>query len=308
MLNPTDTSPTNESNIPTLQPMGFSDILDTIFSLYRKHFLLFLGILTLHFFGELVAYSLEGILSSFRLKDLVVRLAGAPFMLVSAGGIILTTAATYLDRRITSSHALKQAFRRFVPICICQILWTLAWGTTFVLAAFTIRQEIGIFLAILIVGTPFSIYFAVRWIFVIEIVLLEKPFVGYAFKRSGELVRRTWGRVCTTVILILLLSSAIHHIFEISLGLILSLTELTDDTTPTNIIQWSILEEPLNSSSPFYAIMTCIDLLLRTFIVPIWVIGITLLYFDLRIRKEEFDIETQIDNGITVASSHNQTH
>lgn len=294
MLNPADTSSTNESNTPKLQPMGFSDILDTILSLYRKHFLLFLGMLSLHFLGELVAYSLEGFLSSFHLKSYVVRLGGAPFKLVSAGGIILVTAATYLNQRITSSHALKQTLRRFISICVCQTLWTLAWGTIFILVSFTINQGIEIFLAILIVGMPFSIYFAVRWIFVINIVLLENPSAGYAFKRSSELVRRTWGRVCTTVILILLLSDTIHYIFQISLGLILSLTELGNGTSPMNIILWSILKEPLNSSPLFYAIMTCVDLLLRTFVVPIWGIGITLLYFDLRIRKEDFDFESQI--------------
>ena len=286
--------------------MGFSDILDAIFSLYRKHFLLFLGILTLYFLGTVVEYSLETFLSSSRLKDIVVRLAGAPFMLVSIGGTILAAAAIYLNQPTTSSDALKQTLRRFVPICVCQVLWTLAWGTVFILVAFTIPQEIELTLAILIAGIPFSIYFAVRWVFVIEIVLLENPSVGYAFKRSSELVRGTWWRVYRILFLILLLSSAIHYIFEISFGLILSLTELADETTLENIIQWSILEEPLNSSPLFYAIMSCIDLLLRTFIAPIWVIGITLLYFDLRIRKEGFDIETQIDNSIIAISPSQQ--
>ena len=306
MSNPTNTSPTNESNTLKLQPMSFSDILDAIFSLYRKHFLLFFGILSLYFFGTVVEYSLEGFLSSSRLKDLVVRFAGAPFMLVSVGGIILATATIYLGGHITSTDALKQTLRRFVSICVCQVLWTLAWGTVFIVVAFTLRQGIELTIAILIVGIPFSIYFAVRWIFVIEIVLLENPSVGYAFKRSSELVRGTWWRVYRILFLILLLSSAIHYIFQISLGLILSLTELTDETTLENIIQWSILEEPLNSNSLFYAIMSCIDLLLRTFIAPIWVIGITLLYFDLRIRKEGFDIETQIDNSSIVTSPSQQ--
>lgn len=307
MQNPTDTSPINESSPSKLQPMGFSDILDTIFSLYRKHFLLFLGILTLYFLGALVEYSLEDLLSSFRLKDIMVKLAGAPFMLISTGGIILATAATYLDQHITSSDALKQTLQRFVPICVCQVLWTLVWwGNALILDAFMPRQGIELALTILIVGIPFSLYFAVRWIFIIEIVLLENPSVGYAFKRSSELVRGTWGRVCRILILILLLSSAIHYIFEISIGLILSLTELADGTSLKDIIQWSILEEPLNSGPLFSAIMSCIHLLLMTFTTPIWVIGITLLYFDLRIRKEGFDIETQIDNSSILASPSQQ--
>ena len=49
----------------------------------------------------------------------------------------------------------------------------------------------------------------------------------------------------------------------------------------------------------FYAIMTSPDLILKTFIFPIQVIGITLLYFDQRIRKEGFDLERQVDNTDT---------
>lgn len=52
--------------------------------------------------------------------------------------------------------------------------------------------------------------------------------------------------------------------------------------------------------------MTCADLMLKTFIAPIWVIGITLLYFDLRIQKEAFDIETQINNSIIAVSPSQQ--
>ena len=41
-----------------------------------------------------------------------------------------------------------------------------------------------------------------------------------------------------------------------------------------------------------YALMYLINLGVDTFTIPIWVIGCTLLYFDQRIRKEGFDIET----------------
>ena len=51
MLNSSDIGQTNDSNIPLLQPMGFGEILDTIFSLYRRRFLLFLSIIAIYFFG-----------------------------------------------------------------------------------------------------------------------------------------------------------------------------------------------------------------------------------------------------------------
>ena len=44
-------------------------------------------------------------------------------------------------------------------------------------------------------------------------------------------------------------------------------------------------------------IMYLVHLGVETFTFPIYAIGVTLLYFDLRIRKEAFDIEMQIHNS-----------
>ena len=44
MLDPINPSKSNNSEMPILQPMGFTDILDAMFSLYRRHFGLFLAI------------------------------------------------------------------------------------------------------------------------------------------------------------------------------------------------------------------------------------------------------------------------
>ncbi len=64
MLERTDTSTDNTSETPMLQPMGVGDILDTTFSLYRKHFLMFLGLTSIYFFGLLLEYSLRGFMTS----------------------------------------------------------------------------------------------------------------------------------------------------------------------------------------------------------------------------------------------------
>ena len=303
MLNPADTVQANNSNTSTLQPMGVGDLLDTTFSLYRKHFLLFLGIIAVYFFGSLVTYSLEGFLQDSDLKNLVPHL-NMPFALVSMGGVIVAAAAIFLNGYITSTDALKQVLRRFWHLLGGYLLWTtiilvipiivaLLFLTSFLTRGTSLVSNLFIPLAFL----PFSIYFAVRWGFVFEVLLLEKTNVKNAFKRSSELVRGTWWRVFGQLVLILLLSVAILYIFEISLGSIFILAKAAGGTDYKELIQWSVMEEDLSSSNLiFYAIMTCADLILKTLIFPIWVIGITLLYFDLRIRKEGFDIEMQVNS------------
>ena len=306
MLNATDAPQTNRDTTPTLQPMCFTEILDTTFSLYRKHFLLFLGVIAVHFFGELVKYSLAGFLQDTALKDLVPNLVSIPFVLVSMGGVIVATAAIFLDRHITSTGALKQTLPRFWHLLGGYLLWAAVLIIPFIvsglfLTSFVIRGTSSIpILFIPFAFAPFLIYFVVRWGFVFEVLLLEKTNVKNAFKRSSELVRDTWGRVFGVLVLILLLSVAIHYIFEISLGTIFILTKMAGGIDFKELIQWSVMEEDLSSSNLiFYAVMTCTDLILKTLIFPIWVIGIVLLYFDLRIRKERFDIEVQVDDSTT---------
>ena len=297
MPNTTDTTQTANRNIPSLQPMGTAEILDTTFSLYRNHFLLFLGIAAVHFFGSLVQYSLEGFLSNSGIPRIIPNSLNIPFVLVSMGAVIIATATIYLGGHITSTDALQQTLRRFWHLLACYFFWALVAmipliSMVFLLPLMLRGASLVSILFIPLSLAPFSIYFAVRWGFVAEVLLLEKTNVQNAFKRSGKLVRGTWGRVFGMFVLILLLSVAIHYILEISLGSILILANTAGGIDFKNLIQWSVMETELSSGTLFfYAIMTCTDLILKTFIFPIWVIGILLLYFDLRIRKEGFDLE-----------------
>ncbi len=302
----TDATQANNSNTPILQAMGFGEILDITFSLYRKHFSLFLGIIAVHFFGALVKYSLTGFLQDSDLKNLVPHLVNMSFALVSMGGVIVATATIYLDDHITSTAALKQTLRRFWHLSGGYLIWTTVLVIPLIvsllfLTSFITRGTSPVPMSFIpFAFAPFSIYFAVRWGFVAEVLLLEKTNVKNAFKRSSELVRDTWWRVFGVLALILLLSVAIHYIFEISLGSIFILAKTAGGTDIKSLLQWAVMETDLSSSNLlFYTIMTCTDLILKTFTFPIWVIGITLLYFDLRIRKEGFDIALQAnDSGL----------
>ena len=303
MLNSTDADQPNNSNTQPLQPMRTGEILDTTFSFYRNHFLLFLGIAAVHFFGSLVKYSLEGFFSNSGLPRIIPNLVDIPFALVSTGGVIVATAAIYLGGDITSTDALQQTLRRFWHLLACHLIWVLVTMLPFLSLIFLFPAMLGgtSLVSILFIPlslTPFSIYFAVRWGFVAETLLLEKTNVQNAFKRSSELVRGRWWRICGILVLILLLSTAIHYILEISLGTIFVLAKAAGGTDLKTVIQWAVMETELGSGSLlFYAIMTSTDLILKTFIFPIWIIGIVLLYFDQRIRKEGFDLEIQVDSS-----------
>ena len=70
---------------------------------------------------------------------------------------------------------------------------------------------------------------------------------------------------------------------------------LAGGTDFRSLIEWSILDKILDTGSyPFYVVMTCSQMLLKALILPIWMIGVVILYFDRRVRKEGYDIELSV--------------
>ena len=81
-------------------------------------------------------------------------------------------------------------------------------------------------------------------------------------------------------------------------------TNLVSEIDFIDILQWGLLGESFESSTPlFYTISIVIHLVVYAMSFAIWIIGITLLYFNQRIRKEGFDIEMQVTQPNTIESS-----
>ena len=334
--------------------MRFGEILDTTFNLYRKHFLLFLGIIVFYFSGILVEYLFEQFVPEFSGKNFVVDLIDMPFTLISMGGIIVATATIYLSGRITSRNALKQARHRFWHVLVCAFVWSLAfdisrigvvfpmisvinpitrwtpgfpvdtdplirlpymltflrlvsmpfsiylqtplWHIISFLLFFVMKLGSSWIQLLLLAFVPFSTYYAVRWTFATPAVLLEESPIRRAFEKSGELTRGRWWRVWGVLISFSVLTFAVQRILESTVGFILILTRLVGAVSPMDILRWSVMYASIDVDPLFYTIMMWTGFTVRTFVFPIWVIGITLLYFDLRIRKEGFNGEMPLNN------------
>ena len=293
MPEPNDTS-RNHNSEPTigttaLKPMRFEDILDTTFSLYRKHFWLFLGLVAFSVLSELVLHLLSDFSELFFHHSFLLGIAAVlitiTFFVIGIGGIAIGSGATYLGENITIHSVLQRTMDRFWQLLGCFLLWLL------VVTGLTVT----------IIGIPFAIYFAVRWGLFIQTIMFEKPVISIALGRSSELVKGMWWRMFGTLLAILLLSTVVHAIIEISIGFILIATNLVSEVDFIDILQWGLFGESFESSTPlFHAISIVIHLVVYAISFPIWIIGITLLYFNQRIRKEGFDIEMQIPQPNTV--------
>lgn len=315
-----DSQPHIMSDLPKLHAMGFGELLDTTFSLYRTHFWSFFGIASGYFVAMVVAVSItffdDAVGRGARVAiwvPTVFAVFGIFLFLVSR--LVLASAQVCLENTIrvgdVLSHGKQRLFSYFVGsfllgviTVVCVVLlgfivgfFTLLYiessiGTNgvvqtvnFILQMFTTLPSVGI------VG-----FFITYWSFFTCAVWIEGTSVGVGFKRGRELIRGRgrWWRVIGTVIAISLLSIAIGFILRSVFAFLLVLIGLESIGNFLEVVQWMTvwrLPTKLSELRLSYALMYLINLGIDTFTMPIWVIGVTRLYFDQRIRKEGFDIE-----------------
>ena len=278
-------SDNNETASTRLQPMSFVDILDGMFSLYRSHFTLFLGITGVYF---ILVYGMD-LIYLFVLVNaapltavifgLVVAFGSYVVIFWVVAGLIYAGAEVYLDRDLTSQAALRQAGRRFWSYIGSVILWLLVVCG----------------LLVTVIGIPFSIYFGVRWGLYGLPVVFEGTTARQALRRSTELVKGTWWRAFGIMLAIFLIAIMIQFIFQTSF-LLLAQVSSTEETTFWETVRRLFVPTPGQIEWGSYAIQRFVTIGIAALTMPLGAIGSALLYFDLRIRKEAFDIEMQVTN------------
>ena len=277
----------SDSGTTPLQPMGFTDILDGMFSFYRSHFQLFLTIAVVYL---VVSFGMDPIV--FLVETNVTTGAGLVILLFTIflinvavsvfvfAGLAYASAHVYLGGGITPGAALQRAWQRFWTYLGSLILWSLVVGG----------------LTITIIGIPFGIYFSVRWGLYSLPVLFEGTTARNALRRSTELVKGTWWRVFGIMLAVSLISFMINFILEVSSGFLLTWmgAEAEAPTGLLDTLRQLFLPTPSEIGWFSYTIRRLVSLSITALTMPIGVIGSTLLYFDLRIRKEAYDLEMQV--------------
>ena len=304
-----DLQPNIKKILPNLHAMGFGELLDTTFSLYRAHFLLFLGISA----GYCIAILI--VISAVFLDDSVGRGAkiaiwiptigaflGASVFMVS--GLVFASAEVYQGRSVRIGVVLRQAGHQFLRCFAGSLLFGVLAVLVIFLSVVMFGGVLRVFLgdASDIIG-PLFIFLLIAfvtggvvtyWCFFAAAVLVEGKSVSDGLGRRGELIHGDWWRIVGTMFAIFLLHFAIGLVFRIAFGFLLSLTGLVGTMEFLKTVHWTTLMQLLNNqpeASFSYVMMCFINLGIDIFTMPIWVIGGTLLYFNQRIRKEGFDIE-----------------
>ena len=230
-----------------------------------------------------------------------VFLAGFIFVV---SGLMFASAEAYLGRRIKIGAVLRQAGYRFLRCLGGSLLFGLLAVLLFFFAGVlfigilraslgNIADIVGPLFILLLIAVVVA-WFLTYWCFFVAAVLVEGELIGNGFRRSHELISGAWWRIVGTMCAILLLHLAVGVIVRIAIGSLLNLTGFIDVMEFLRTTQWTTLLQLLINkpeASFSYVLMFLINLGIDIFTMPIWVIGVAVLYFNQRIRQEAFDIE-----------------
>jgi hypothetical protein len=261
----------------TLGPRDIGGILKETFVIYKNNFWKLTTIISivavpfavLGTIIELIFPSYEkGTTAALTNNIISIPLGIAAFVAftLAAGAIIYVVCQQYFNQVIDTGNAYSFSKRKLGTMIGAYLLIILA--------------SVG--LSITIIGIPFAIYFFITWTFVWQAALLEDCGARDSLSHSSILVKHSWWRVFGIILLFGIILAVI--------SVILSTPALigTAIWTIPHIMTGAIPTQP----PPWIIIVAQIGSLIGTIItVPIYTIGETLLYFDLRVRKQGYNLD-----------------
>ncbi|HZA39384.1 MAG TPA: hypothetical protein VFA00_02030 [Actinomycetota bacterium] len=261
--------------VPELRPLAVGEILDVSIKLYLHHALILIKIVAifvvpislLSFLVILSAapdgtFVREGQVFVPTEDDLNSLLAGSFFAVLLGGvGTLLATGAAfravgdaYLGRTPDAGRSLSFAGRRFFSFLWVSILVIIVIGIGFLLLV-----------------VP-GIYLMVALSVTVPALLLEDVRGGKALSRSRELVKGRWWPALGTLLLgIVLIPAVVSFVIDLLFN--------------------AVLIGDVDGVTSFFFLGSIADILNGIITTPIQVAVVTVLYFDLRVRKEGFDLE-----------------
>jgi hypothetical protein len=291
---------------PRLGPLTLADVLDQTFAIYRRGFRTFLGIAALvqvpvalvtlplattstGYFEQVSRGATDGLalLSAF----------GGPILVLGALAVILNliawvveiaavcwaTAESYQGGQPRLEAAMRWARQRFWPLLRLLVVYGLTFVGLWLLAVAPVLLP-----ALLCISLP-AVFVAASYLLVAwslapcALALEERPSVSRALGRSRALVRGAFWRTLAALALLSVLVGVLQLSGSILVQVIGALLQaLAAPDAPSQPL-WVTISVSLLSN------------LLGILVRPPFYIGLTLLYYDRRIRREGYDLAVQAD-------------
>ncbi|RKU36333.1 hypothetical protein C6496_13835 [Candidatus Poribacteria bacterium] len=290
-----------------LRIMNWMEIIDNVFHLYRKHFLLFIGISIIYFIVDSVEDKLFKLLWKNNPYGLIEELIS--YLLSELVIVVFVVAASeiYFQRHIT----IRDTFQRFVnisPRYLVNVFIYLIPLSILLLIGEIVSAGIRYFsmvilISLLLLTQIVRTYFLIIWQLYAPVIVVEGSMKPKPMRRSRALIRKSWWRVFGTIFTLKILLRAIRIIFVVSFVLLLGMFGLMGDAPVWDIVEYVLRSSigflsgkppPFQSGSTSYIILMSLYSVIGILIKPLHAIAITLIYFNQRVKREGFDIEMKI--------------
>lgn len=253
-----------------LRPLGLGDVIDETARLYLRHFRRFVEV-------GAVALVPVGLLSAipdlifdaeeFSEARIFVAIAGGalwvPAMLVTLAAMTYLMSDVCLGRRPSVREVYGQVLGRLLPFLGLGLI-------------------VGAVLAILsvtLIGIPVAVYLFIMWLVSHVVLLIERQPIFRALGRSRRLVQGSWWRVFFFSIVLYFIYGILNGLFSFPAAM-LSLIALAAELTGLFGGAVRILTYLLNVAG-------------QVLVLPLYFGAYTVIYYDLRVRREALDIEQQ---------------
>ena len=287
---------------PMLRPLGVGDVLDRTFSVYRSKPLLFIGLSAIWYlvlvliFIVLAAAIFAGALAAFARQTATPspeQIAGAAagiigfvivavvvaILLFSAQSAALVHAAArrYLAKDVTIGESFRAGLSASARLFVAGLLVFLAiicvWAVLFIVAAIT--NQFLVYALAFIAAIVATAYLACSWLVAPVIVVVEKMGPIAALGRSWRLSSGNRWRIFGIQLLLFILNLVLSVLIG---GLFGGLAAAGQTTAPGSFGVSTVVQSLVNFASTIIW-------------APVEWIAFTVLYYDLRVRKEAFDLQ-----------------
>jgi hypothetical protein len=267
-----------------LRPLSLGEILDRTFSLYRSNFLLFMGItaipqlliLAVHLaqlllFGYIGTTRIDptrtalsgGMAAGALLSGLLATVVYIAAYLFAQGGTVYAVSELYLGRTTTIGESLRRMR-----------------GQAMNLFGVTLLNGIAILVGLILLIVP-GIWLACRLIVCVPAALLEDLGARDSLERSYRLTEDSAGRAFVIYLIYFVMAIIAATLFTYPFDVMVALSAVRH---PESVRTWLALAQVGNTIG-------------ETLITPILLIATAIFYFDLRVRKEAFDLQIMMNPG-----------
>jgi glycerophosphoryl diester phosphodiesterase family protein len=252
-----------------LRPLTMGELLDRTFYLYRKHFVLFAGIIALphliYLAFQLVGVAIRpgmgssitfAISTVFWSLGMVVIYLGA--IAASQGATVIAVSQVHLERPASVIDSFRLIGPRVVSLSLMLIAIGLAIGIGFLL--------------LIIPG----LILLSMWSLTIPVAVLENKGLSDSVNRSAELTKGDRGKILLIYLLFVVLVWGISMLINLP---VIALVGVIARGNPEAMMGWPQVALALSG------------FLTQCLVGPLLTIALALVYYDERVRKEAFDIQ-----------------